>query len=237
MENWQEEHLQVLLTIKCEKTLFKELTKIARNLGFDYCAYGLRTPLPVSRPKILMLNNYPTEWQLLYHEKNYLSIDPTVHHGMCSLLPIIWSDDVFTGARKLWEEARSFGLHTGWAQSCRDIHGVNGMLTLARSGEPISKKEYCSKISELMWLTQFAHLGITQCLTAKLLPETETRLTDREISVLRWSADGKTSGEISAILAISERTVNFHINNAMNKLGAVNKLAATVKAATLGLLY
>lgn len=49
-------------------------------------------------------------------------------------------------------------------------------------------------------------------------------------------ADGKTSGEAATILALSERTVNFHVSNAMTKLGAVNKTAAVVKAAVLGLL-
>jgi LuxR family transcriptional regulator len=52
-----------------------------------------------------------------------------------------------------------------------------------------------------------------------------------------WTADGKTAGEISQILGITERTVNFHVNNAMAKLGTTNKLAAALRAAVLGLLY
>ena len=72
---------------------------------------------------------------------------------------------------------------------------------------------------------------------AKVLPETEVKLSDREITVLRWTADGKTSGEISELLGIAERTVNFHINNAVAKLGTTNKLAAAIKATVLGMLY
>jgi LuxR family transcriptional regulator len=37
-------------------------------------------------------------------------------------------------------------------------------------------------------------------------------------------------------MAIAERTVNFHVNNAVTKLGASNKTAATIKAAMFGLL-
>lgn len=48
---------------------------------------------------------------------------------------------------------------------------------------------------------------------------------------------GKTAGEIATIINITERTVNFHISNAMEKLNCINKTAATVKAALLGLLY
>jgi LuxR family transcriptional regulator len=89
----------------------------------------------------------------------------------------------------------------------------------------------------MAWLTQVAHFGMSRKLTAKLMPETDIRLTDREVAVLRWTADGKTSSEISEILDISERTVNFHINNGIKKLGTVNKLAAAVRASVLGMLY
>ncbi|MCM5679129.1 helix-turn-helix transcriptional regulator [Schlegelella sp. S2-27] len=70
----------------------------------------------------------------------------------------------------------------------------------------------------------------------RLLPEIDVKLSEREVEVLRWTADGKTSNDVADILGISERTVNFHINNAMIKLGASNKTAAAVRAAVLGLL-
>jgi LuxR family quorum-sensing system transcriptional regulator SolR len=237
MKNWQEDQLHALLTTQCEHELFKELAAIARELEFDYCAYGLRTPLPISRPQVVMFNNYPPAWQARYQEKDYLAIDPTVHHGMRSLLPIIWTDDVFASARELWEDASSYGLRVGWAQSIHDAYGIGGMLTMARSDELLSEKEIRTKRLKMAWLTQVAHFGMSRKLTAKLMPETDIRLTDREVAVLRWTADGKTSSEISEILDISERTVNFHINNGIKKLGTVNKLAAAVRASVLGMLY
>ena len=125
----------------------------------------------------------------------------------------------------------------GWAQSSRDANGVSGLLTLARGREPLSRVELDEKSLRMSWLAQVAHLGMSRCLATRLLPEGEIRLTERELTVLRWTGDGKTSGEIAEIMRISESTVNFHIRNSMAKLGAANKLAATVKAALLGLLY
>lgn len=69
-------------------------------------------------------------------------------------------------------------------------------------------------------------------LLPKLLPEADTKLSNREIAVLRWTADGKTAG----IMKITERTVNFHISNAATKLNAANKTSAGVKAAMLSFL-
>lgn len=237
VEAWQEDQLSKLHSIHCENKLFDALAEVARDLGFEHCAYGLRTPLPISCPKTVMFNNYPAAWQVRYNERNYLDIDPTVQHGIRSLRPVIWSDDLPVPVREFWEEVYSFGLRFGWAQSSRDASGTVGMLTLARSGEPLSDSELRDKGLKMAWLAQIAHLGMSELLTPKMMQESTVQLTEREIVVLRWTAEGKTSGDISSILDITERTVNFHIANAMVKLNAVNKTAAVIRAAMVGLLY
>jgi len=237
MKQWQHDQLQILLTIDSKKKVVNQLTKIANSLGFDYCAYGLRSLTPVSRQRVVMYNNYPIAWQARYQENNYLTVDPTVQRCARTSLPIIWSDDLFTKTRELWEEARSFGLRVGWAQSIHDANGYIGMLTLARSGEPLSEKEIKDKYQDFHWLTLIAHIGISSHIITKLTPDNESLLTGREVETLQWTSDGKTSCEISQILGISERTVNFHINNAVEKLAVTNKLAAAVKASVLGMLY
>ena len=215
----------------------EEITAIARDLGFDFCAYGMRMPVPLSQPKIVMFNNYPVAWQTQYQAQGYVEIDPTVHHCSQSLRPIVWSDEVFASAPQFWEEARSFGLRIGWAQSSYDANAVAGMLSLARSEDPLTESELRASRLKMAWLTQVAHLGMSRRLTSKLMPEGEIQLSERERTVLRWTGDGKTASEISEIMRISESTVNFHVRNAVAKLGTANKLAATVKAAMLGMLY
>jgi DNA-binding NarL/FixJ family response regulator len=56
-------------------------------------------------------------------------------------------------------------------------------------------------------------------------------LSDREIEALTWSARGKTSQEIAQILGLSKRTVDFHIENARQKLGVATRVEAAVRAA------
>jgi DNA-binding CsgD family transcriptional regulator len=55
-------------------------------------------------------------------------------------------------------------------------------------------------------------------------------LSSREIEVLNWAMAGKTNWEISMILGISERTVKFHVKNAMGKLGASSRAHAVAIA-------
>jgi DNA-binding response OmpR family regulator len=61
-------------------------------------------------------------------------------------------------------------------------------------------------------------------------------LSEREIEALSWSARGKTSGEIATILGLSKRTVDFHIDNAREKLGVATRVEAVVRATRDGLI-
>lgn len=65
---------------------------------------------------------------------------------------------------------------------------------------------------------------------------TRCKLNDREIEALMWAARGKTSEEIALIMSISERTVNFHLNNARDKLGVATRIQAAVKATVAGFI-
>jgi LuxR family quorum-sensing system transcriptional regulator SolR len=77
---------------------------------------------------------------------------------------------------------------------------------------------------------------LSRIFTTRQAEKMHSNLTSREIEVLKWTADGKTSADISSLLDVSENTVNFHVKNAVFKLRANNKTAATVRAAMLGLL-
>lgn len=237
MKARQEELIHASLKTSTVQEFFKEIKLIALDLGFEYCAYGVRTPLPVSNPKIHMVNNYPKNWQEQYSNNRYLYIDPTVDHCLHSPLPLLWSDDLFSGTQPMWEEAKSSGLNVGWAQSCRTIDGYVGMVTLARDNEPISEAELHNKESDMIWLGHIMHIGMTKRLNNCIQPQPNARLSPREIEVLRWTADGKTSGEVSMILNIAERTVNFHIANVTAKLQVATKTAAVIYSALIGLLF
>lgn len=61
-------------------------------------------------------------------------------------------------------------------------------------------------------------------------------LTDREIEVLRFLADGFGNKEIASRLGISEHTVKFHVASIMGKLGAGNRTEAVILGIRHGLV-
>jgi DNA-binding CsgD family transcriptional regulator len=55
-------------------------------------------------------------------------------------------------------------------------------------------------------------------------------MTAREAEVLRWVAAGKSDAQIGAILRISPRTVQKHLQNLYQKLGVESRTAAAMRA-------
>jgi DNA-binding NarL/FixJ family response regulator len=61
-------------------------------------------------------------------------------------------------------------------------------------------------------------------------------LTNREAEALSWVARGKSSNDIAVLMNVSERTVNFHVNNVIRKLGVTTRVQAAIRCALLGLI-
>lgn len=61
-------------------------------------------------------------------------------------------------------------------------------------------------------------------------------LTKRELEVIRWTSQGKTSVEIGRILSLSDHTINAYLNNAIRKLDCVNRTQLVAKAIRLKLI-
>ncbi len=55
-------------------------------------------------------------------------------------------------------------------------------------------------------------------------------LTVREIEVLKWIANGKSDWQIGQILRISDKTVNFHVENMKRKCGVATRIQVVVRA-------
>jgi DNA-binding CsgD family transcriptional regulator len=62
-----------------------------------------------------------------------------------------------------------------------------------------------------------------------LITKNKSDITTRELECIQWAADGKTSWEISQILSISQRTVDFHLANCISKSNSANRQQAIVK--------
>ncbi|MGH9371907.1 MAG: response regulator [Vicinamibacterales bacterium] len=99
--------------------------------------------------------------------------------------------------------------------------------------------------TELATAIRRVHAGdsyVSPVLSAKLVEQMQPRsrgsrsLTARELMVLRLMASGLSNRDIASALAITERTVKFHVTAILNRLGADNRTQAVALAARRGLL-
>ena len=61
-------------------------------------------------------------------------------------------------------------------------------------------------------------------------------LSDRELEVLQPIVTGKSTQAISKARHITERTVNFHINHILSKLGVEERTQAAIVALRRGIV-
>lgn len=94
-------------------------------------------------------------------------------------------------------------------------------------------------VSELAEAIRRVHNGlraVDPALAAEAWSADEDPLSDRERQILQRAGDGRSSGEIAAELRLSEGTVRNYLSEAINKLGAANRVDAARIARSKGWL-
>jgi LuxR family transcriptional regulator len=235
MGNWREDALGRLTgTGKSTDELFAELMRLTRELGFEYCSFGIRAPAANSSPSESWSTNYPDAWQRRYFESNYMHVDPILAQAWRTALPVIWGTGPINNEPAFWEDAQSHGVRYGWTVATWGRGNTTGLISVSRSAEVLKPLELSEVEPRLLWLAHTAHVAMSAAIEVPHALAHE--LTPREYEVLRWTAAGKTAPQIATLLGISERTVNFHVTAIVEKLDAVNKTQAAVTATLLGLL-
>jgi LuxR family transcriptional regulator, quorum-sensing system regulator SolR len=237
MKCWQLDQLRLIGSAGGTDETFATVLAEVNRLGFDFCSFGMKAPVPLIAPRVLWCSNYPEAWKGRYEQQGYLRRDPTVAHAITSDEPVVWDDALFASCPELRDEARAHGLVHGWAHPRRDARGFVSLLSCARAEPEISEAEAAAKTERFQWLSYLCHDGMLKHWDVALNGTVQAELSQRELEVLRWCCDGKTSADMAMIIGLSEATVNFHIRNACVKLGTGNKTAAAVRAALMGLLW
>ncbi|RON56026.1 autoinducer binding domain-containing protein [Pseudomonas frederiksbergensis] len=237
MEIWKESQLTQLSCTKEIDIAYPLALNFVKNLGFKFCSFSMTSKAVGTHDNALNRNNFPHDWNMQYEQNKFGDIDPIVAHCNQSTLPILWSADVFSQTPWLWQALQEQGLQHGWSQSFLDEEsGLCSILSLARSHCPITAYELYENLGFMLFIGHHLHALAAQTLPKKIPRPSTPPLSPREVEVLKLSADGKTAYEIARILSLSERTVNFHVHRAIEKLGVCNKIAAVIKAARVGVI-
>jgi len=180
--------------------------------------------------------SFPEEWLHEYMSKNYLQVDSVIRDNFTTYEVQHWS----LGKKRLHRRkditslCMDFGMRECYTHGIRPQAPGNNSSMFCFSGSSIIKSKRTTNILE--FVIPHLHLALSQVFSKKNLAIKNVILSVREKEVLEWLKHGKSSWDISVILGISKRTVDFHVYNILQKLEATNRPQAVAIAIRLGLI-
>ncbi len=217
-----------------------EVVRFARGLGFDLVSAMTVVDHGLSHSDFFVVTNAPPAYADAAEDAVLARRDPVMQHCKRQTVPIVWTRDTYLdhGAGELWERMSGHGYRTGIAMALHMPEGRHFQLGVDRDQAlPEHPGELQRIVADLQLFAVHAQEAALRLFLPGVLQQERPALTPRELEALRWTMEGKTAWEVGAILGISERTAVLHINNAMHKLGSVNKHQAVLKALRLGLIH
>jgi DNA-binding CsgD family transcriptional regulator len=148
----------------------------------------------------------------------------------------IWSDKRDLSSNCAMKFAHAYGYFDGWITTNRrmDDPSITAFLV---AGKKVETDRRAAAI--LKFIAPHYAEALRSIFHAKLRKHKRNRhykLTPRELEVLKWIMDGKSTWDISIIFGRSERVVKWHIYNIMKKLCAQNRTHAVAIAMRQGLI-
>lgn len=209
---------------------------VSTQLGFESFFFSLRVPVASNLAERFTATNYPSHWLERYAERDYRSIDPIERHAAEHTIPLDWAsiDTTDSPERERLEhflaDAASAGLRSGLTVPIYGTHGERSLLSFATDREPEHTTSQVSEaIPRSVIFATYLHEAAIGVFNEHIRDHQRT-LTNRERECLTWIANGKTTAETAALLKIAERTVSFHLQNAVEKLGVNNRSQAVAYA-------
>jgi DNA-binding CsgD family transcriptional regulator len=195
------------------KPLFEEACKGVEGLGWERLNVVIANPAAYS---VEYISSLPIEWRERYKSCQYAKIDPNIPMALGAKKPYLLktedcpklspADDI----HQLVSEAIEFGIKTAAGVPVQKV----GPLIVGMTA--VTSEKFSSRSIEAL---NSVVTELSAELKKVLFPRPPD-ISEREIEVLYWVAAGKTAEEISIILGIKTRTVQFHVQSLKEKLNA-----------------
>lgn len=221
------------LFCKTEGHYRKLIEEFNRLLSFDCFISGLADTRHISYGRMMSASiniGYPPGYFETYLNHNYHLIDPLIQLFYKTLE--VQNSKELKDLYKLVPDHPVLRLREDFVINNIFFYGIcdselNSFTIFSIVGQPIKNDQRTRAI--IKYLAPYLSIAIKH-----LIPFTKKAdvvvPTHSELEVLKWLKEGKSSWEISMILNRSERVINFHINNILKKLNAMNRTHAVAIA-------
>jgi len=233
-----EELLSEIDKARTQSRLWAAMVRFSRELGFEATGYLLFDKGRTGGVIAMLQHGYDPEVVRLYAEMGYGLHDPTLRVVFATGRP--WRFSEALARDKLSSGEQRHRALVNEYKGAKDgigfpLFGPNGRDAYAVLGRPV-REEMLDDLdrTSLHMAAQAAHLK-----AIKLSPVPgpgQAGLSEREIEILRWVAQGKSNSVIADILAISSGTVDTYLRRIFEKLDVTDRTTAAVKGVSMGLI-
>jgi DNA-binding CsgD family transcriptional regulator len=186
---------------------------------------------------------------IVEHFVNVSCLEQFVHDARDYLQRSALSREHFTSyGLKFWSEARrrlgqprelvslavDFGMRDGYTIGSRPLPAAPHGSMFCLSVPTARRDERTETLLELV--VPHLHFACCRLFDGHRRAAGGVALSTVEKDILQLIMQGKSSWDMSVIIGISERTVNYHVYRVMEKLEAINRPQAVAVALRLGLI-
>ncbi len=245
--------VEQLVTADSADVVLAIVRTCAVEMGFDNIGFALRSDAlvsPTCASGVLLHHSYANGWAASYqklHQPQAAGADARVLVSRLHLPAGAWNTrgqmsmplmgKLIPSAIKQIAIAGEFGMRGGITLPVQTRGADWGFFTFSTDNtRELGAFNACIGDALLLTSTAIQRIGHFamhsqhQLRAAPVLSPAQLQLSAREAEVLRWCSIGKTSWEISEILAISERTVNFHLARVASRFGVRGRSATCAVA-------
>ena len=231
------DYIELTSSVNLDGDVLSHLFKLSDLFNFEkvVCTYSpLSDYLSPEMKYDYFATNLSDDYMITYVENDFHLTDPVVTEYFSTFDLIHWrtlTDSLYADKNDAIDLSEQVGLFDGFTYGVfskkNDKHTV-----FLWGGKSIENNDRTNSI--IKYTTPFLSELIKK--KENKGKRDELNLTPKELEVLNWLKEGKSSWETGMILRISERTVNFHINNIKTKLNASNRTHCVAIAISNGLI-
>ncbi|SDF53336.1 transcriptional regulator, LuxR family [Limimonas halophila] len=231
--------------------VFRDLAEAIGGCAWAYADIALLPDQP-GEYVAACRDTIPEDFQKTYVQNKCFFIDPCIRRAYIGSNLFTWSQ------LAEWRMGHARGnlpdRHGASVMRLAFDHGFSDGIVIPLHGDTADIRPSCALLSVFLdsyaqddvdpsiraWLpvvSQAAHTRLGEIMPERLgAIRRVADLSDRERDILGWAAQGYTAEETATGLTISARTVEKHLQIAMQKLGAAHKAHAVALALSRGLI-
>jgi DNA-binding CsgD family transcriptional regulator len=189
----------------------------------------------VVTPDCVLVNTRPSTWTREYLDNGFIQWDPILEYASSARTPFSWdaalaNQELTRTNVRVMNHSADHGISDGFVVPIFETSGWAGLVSMAGRALAIDAVGRSRLTLAAVYLhNRLAAVNVKE-------PRQPVPLTGREREILQWIAAGKSDWQVGQILSISQKTVNYHVENAKRKYGVATRIQAIVEALRDGTL-